>query len=106
MRFYRANSEGRFLLDGETRVLNFFAREYPRLQREWQVTLEERLDRAANTQLERIQPRFQITPSGEQWFDLSVAFASAGGERFSAADIQRLVLAGQSHVRLRSGRLG
>jgi len=103
--FTGPDRNNRFLLDGETAVLNFFARVFPRLQREWDIELEPRLDGAAKTRLERIEPELLVMPSGEQWFDLSVAFASAGGERFSAADIQRLVLAGQSHVRLRNGRL-
>ena len=92
-------------LAGENGVLNFFAREFPRLQREWQVTLEERLGRSAITKLERIEPAFAITPSGEDWFDLQVGFATSSGERFSAADVQRLVLSGQSHTRLRNGRI-
>ena len=53
----------------------------------------------------RIEPRFQITASGVQWFDLGVVFESTGGEKFSAADIQRLVLGGQGHTRLRNGKM-
>ena len=40
-----------------------------------------------------------------QWFDLGVVFASSGGETFSPADIQRLILTGQSHTRLRNGKM-
>ncbi len=96
---------GHCRLAGENAVLNFFAREFPRLQREWTVTLEERLERSTATKLERIEPAFRVAPAGEQWFDLQLGFASAGGERFSAADIQRLILSGQSHTRLRNGRI-
>ena len=42
-------------------MLNFFARDFPRLEKEWKVTLEERLERSTE-KLERVQPRFQITP--------------------------------------------
>jgi hypothetical protein len=86
-------------------VLNFFAREFPKLQREWSVTLEERLERSTAQNIERIEPKFQITPSGVQWFDLGVVFESSGGEKFSAADIQRLVLSGQNHTRLKNGKM-
>jgi superfamily II DNA or RNA helicase len=103
--FVGPDTQGGFRLDGEHAVLNFFAREYPRLQREWTLTLEERLQRATASRFERIEPKFAVVSSGEQWFDLSVNFASASGERFSAADIQRLVLAGASHTRLRNGRI-
>jgi superfamily II DNA or RNA helicase len=95
---------GRLQLNGQNAVLNFFAREYPRLQREWTVTLEERLERSTAQNLERIEPKFQITPSGVQWFDLGVVFESSGGEKFSAADIQRLILSGQGHTPLRNGK--
>ena len=102
--FAGPDDQGRLQLNGQNAVLNFFAREFAKLQREWQVTLEERLNRSTAQNLERIEPRFQITPSGVQWFDLGVVFESSGGERFSAADVQRLILSGQGHTRLRNGK--
>ncbi len=102
--FSGPDSDGKLQLNGQNAVLNFFAREYPKLEREWSVTLEERLERSAKQNIERIEPKFQITPSGVQWFDLGVVFESSGGEKFSAADIQRLVLSGQGHTRLRNGK--
>jgi len=83
-------------------VLNFFARDFPRLEKEWKVTLEERLERSAE-KFERVEPRFQITPSGEQWFDLGVRYDTPGGEPLPPAEIQRLLLSGQSHTRLKNG---
>ena len=55
--------------------------------------------------LESIEPKFEIRSSGVQWFDLGVVFESSSGEKFSAADIQRLVLGGQGHTRLRNGKM-
>lgn len=95
---------GKLRLPGQDGVLSFFAREYGRLQREWDVTMEERLQRSTSQNLERIEPRFEITPSGVQWFDLNVSYATASGEKFSAADIQRLILSGHGHTRLRNGK--
>jgi superfamily II DNA or RNA helicase len=89
---------------GQNAVLNFFAREYPKLQREWSVTLEEKLERSTAQNIERIEPEFRIS-SGVQWFDLGVVFASSGGETIPAAEIQRLLLSGQSHKRLKNGKL-
>jgi superfamily II DNA or RNA helicase len=103
--FTSPDAQGKMQLLGQNGVLNFFAREYPKLQREWQVTLEERLERSTQQNLERIEPKFQITSSGVQWFDLGVVFSSTTGEAFSAADIQRLLLSGQSHTRLKNGRM-
>jgi SNF2 family DNA or RNA helicase len=103
--FSNPDQQGRYQLNGQDRVLNFFAREYPRMQKEWEVSLEERLERSTRDKMERIEPRFEITSSGVQWFDFGVSFASSGGEQFSAADVQRLILSGQSHTRLKNGKV-
>jgi superfamily II DNA or RNA helicase len=102
--FIGPDTKGIYHLNGENAVLGFFARDYPRLEKEWEVTLEQRLERSTQ-KLERVQPRFQITPSGEQWFDLQVTYATAGGEPLSPAEIQRLLRSGQSHTRLKNGKL-
>jgi superfamily II DNA or RNA helicase len=102
--FTGPDAQGRLQLTGQESVLNFFAREFPRLQRAWRVTLEERLERSTRQNLERIQPRFDVRASGTQWFDLGVVFDSTGGEVFSPVDIQRLLLSGQGHTRLKNGR--
>ncbi len=102
--FRPGKTAGTYDLMGQGPVLTFFAREFPKLEKEWKVTLEERLERSAANNLERIEPKFQVTPSGVQWFDLDVSFGTKGGERFSQADIQRLLLGGQSHTKLRNGK--
>ncbi len=103
--FIGPDTQGRWNLHGENAVVNFFAREFPRLQKEWDVTLEERLERSTAKNFERIEPHLQITPSGERWFDVEMSLASEDGEKFSAADIQRLILSGSSHTRLKNGRI-
>lgn len=104
--FEGPDAEGQFRLNGQDAVLTFFARDYPRLQNEWSVTLEERLDWSLNKNVERIEPKCEVRPagSGEQWFDFGVQFETAGGERFSNADIQTLVRGGRSHTKLRNGK--
>ncbi|MGI8966636.1 MAG: SNF2-related protein, partial [Limisphaerales bacterium] len=101
---FTKSGENLFQLLGQNQVLNFFAREFPRMQKEWSVTLEERLQQSRAKNMERVEPQFQITSSGMQWFDFKVSFNSANGEKFSAAEIQRLILSGQSHTRLRNGK--
>ncbi len=103
--FADPDHSGRLQLAGPNAVLNFLAREFPKLQREWSVTLDEQLEHRTLKSLERVEPQFQITASGVQWFDLGVVFASGDGETFSAADIQRLILSGQNHTRLKNGKL-
>src|ERR1035437_8005947 len=103
--FSGPDAQGKMQLLGQNAVLNFFAREYSKLQREWSVTLDEQLEHRTMKNIERVEPQFQITSSGVQWFDLGVVFTSSGGETFSPADIQRLILTGQSHTRLRNGKM-
>ena len=103
--FSQPDERGKMQLLGQNAVLNFFAREFAKLQREWSVTLDEQLENRTLENIERVEPKFQITSSGVQWFDLGVVFESGGGERFSAAEIQRLILSGQSHTRLKNGKM-
>lgn len=103
--FTSPDTTGSLQLTGQSAVLNFLAREFPKLQREWTVTLAEQLENRTLKNLERVEPQFQITPSGVQWFDLGVVFATSGGETFSAAEIQRLILSGQNHARLKNGKM-
>jgi superfamily II DNA or RNA helicase len=103
--FSSPDGEGKLQLAGQNSVLNFLAREFPKLQREWSVTLAEQLENRTLKNLERVEPSFQITSSGVQWFDLGVVFAAGSGEKFSAAEIQRLILSGQNHTRLSNGKL-
>jgi superfamily II DNA or RNA helicase len=102
--FSAPDSQGKMQLPGQNAVLNFLAREFPKLQREWSVTLDEQLENRTLQNIERVEPQFQITSSGVQWFDLGVVFATSSGEKFSAAEIQRLILSGQSHTRLKNGK--
>jgi len=101
--FMGPDRQGLYHLKGQDAVLNFFARHFPGLEKDWAVTLEERLERSAQN-LERVEPRFEITPSGEQWFEMQVTYDTAGGERLSPAEIQRLLRSGQSHTRLKNGK--
>ena len=103
--FSKTDNNGKLHLPGQNAVLNFLAREFPKLQREWSVTLDEQLENRTLKNLERVEPQFQITSSGVQWFDLGVVFSASSGETFSAADIQRLILSGQNHTRLKNGKM-
>ena len=103
--FSSPDPQGKLQLVGQNAVLNFLAREFPKLQREWEVTLDEQLENRTLKNIERVEPRFQITSSGVQWFDLGVVFASGTGETFSQAEIQRLILSGQNHTRLKNGKM-
>ena len=102
--FSPPNREGQFVLKGEPRILTFFATALPRLQKLWTVTIGERFTHVTRD-VERVSPRFEVKGSGENWFDLSVNLATPSGERFSAAEIQRLLQSGQRSIRLKNQKL-
>ncbi len=102
--FSGPDASGSLTLKGEQRILSFFAAGLPRLQREWTVSIGERFQHVTRD-VERIEPKLEIRSSGEQWFELSYDLATAGGERFSSADITRLLQGGQNHVRRKNGKL-
>jgi len=101
--FVGPDGKGEWVLKGEPKILAFFAGELPRLQRDWEVEIGARFD-FVTRDIERIQPRLEIQSSGENWFDLSLEM-TAGGERFSPADIQRLLQSGQSSTRLKNKKV-
>lgn len=103
--FSGPDPQGKMQLAGQNAVLNFLAREFSRLQRQWEVTLDEQLENRTLKNIERVEPQFHITSSGVQWFDLGVVFASGAGDTFSPAEIQRLILSGQNHTRLKNGKM-
>jgi superfamily II DNA or RNA helicase len=100
------DAQGRWNLHGESRIVRFFALHHPRLrQQEWDISLAEGLQQTTARNFERLEPSFEIRPSGERWFDLEMSLTSADGEKFSAADIQRLILSGNGTARLKNGRV-
>ena len=103
--FNAPDADGLFHLADQNRILNFFARDFPRLRQEWDVALEERLQRSTEKNLEWIEPKIEVTSSGVDWFDLSVAYQTPSGQRFSQAEIQQLVLSSHSHTRSKNGKL-
>lgn len=102
--FVGPDTKGLLHLRGQDLVLNFFAREYPRLEKEWEVTLEERLERSTRENIERVEPEFRVTPSGQNWFHFEVSYATCSGQRFDPAEIQRLLRSGHGHSRLKNGK--
>ena len=102
--FTGPDRSGQLILKGEPAILAFFARDLPRLEKEWAVTIGTRFAYVTRD-IERIQPRFEIRTSGENWFDLKYELATPCGDRFSAVEIQRLLQSGQTATRLKNRKL-
>ncbi len=103
--FRGPDASGWYELRGEDAVLEFFAREYPKLRQEWSVDLDERLERSTANRIERVEPRFQVRSSGVQWLDFKVDYVSEAGSQFSEAEIQQWLLSGRSHRKLSNGKV-
>jgi superfamily II DNA or RNA helicase len=95
---------GEYVLRGQTPILNFFARLLPELRREWKVSIGSRFQNVTQN-IERISPKLDVIGSGQDWFDLSFSLEASDGNRFSAAEVQRLLQMGQGFTKLRNGRL-
>lgn len=98
------NHTGEVALEGQDKVLPFFASVYPRIKKEWKITLEERLEQSVDKKIEWIQPRFESSPSGEQWLDLEVRYQSTSGTTFSPSEIKQFLLSGRKHRPLSNGK--
>ena len=93
-------------MEGKDAALDFFAREYSNLRREWTVVLEERLEQSVERNLERVRPRFEArASSGTEWLDFRVRYTSESGTRFSESEIQSWLLSGRSHRKLGNGKI-
>jgi superfamily II DNA or RNA helicase len=97
-------SIGDFTLKGQNAILRFFGQILPDLQKKWNVSIGSRFANVTRS-VEQISPRFEIVGSGEDWFELSYSLESARGDRYSSAEIQRLLQSGQSATKLRDGAL-
>ena len=104
--FHGPDTGGNYFLRGEDRVLRFFALGLPDWQREpgWQVTVGSRFQ-GVSRQIEIIKPEVAVRASGQDWFEMELSLTGSSGERFSSAEIQRLLQMGSGHTRLRNGKL-
>ncbi|MEY2561245.1 MAG: hypothetical protein QOG51_1660, partial [Verrucomicrobiota bacterium] len=101
--FARTDAGG-FVLHGQPNVVRFFATDYPRLERDWKVTLTAQVEKWTG-EIERVTPKLEIVGSGQDWFEVRYSLTTPGGDVFSNADIQRLLRSGQSQTRLKNGHL-
>jgi len=101
--FNGPDGRGEFALKGETAVLSFFARDLPRFQREWTVTIGERFEQVTGG-VERLEPRMEVRGTGADWFDLHLELRGGHGERISPGEIQRLLQSGRNAVKRPNGK--
>ncbi|HEV2803502.1 MAG TPA: SNF2-related protein [Chthoniobacterales bacterium] len=101
--FARTDAAG-FVLHGQPEVVRFFAVDYPKFQRDWQVSLTAQVEKWTS-EIERVTPKLEIVGSGVDWFEVRYSLVTPGGQEFSNAEIQQLLRSGRNQTRLRNGRL-
>ncbi|HEX8076412.1 MAG TPA: DEAD/DEAH box helicase, partial [Chthoniobacterales bacterium] len=101
--FARTDAAG-LVLHGQPEVVRFFASDYPKFQRDWNVTLSPQVEKWTS-EIERVTPRLEIVGSGVDWFEVRYSLVTPGGQVFSNAEIQQLLRSGRNQTRLKNGRL-
>lgn len=101
--FARTDAGG-FVLHGQPEVVRFFASDYPKFQRDWNVTLTAQVEKWTS-EIERVTPKLEIVGSGVDWFEVRYSLVTPGGQEFSNAEIQQLLRSGRNQTRLKNGRL-
>ena len=102
--FHGPGADGKFVIRGENEVLGFYAKGLPELEREWKVTIGERLEHASRD-VERVTARLEVRGSGENWFELGLSMEGDSGAGIPAAEIQRLLNSGRNAWRRPDGKL-
>ena len=98
---FQPSPRGPWILKNEPAILQFFARDLPRMQKEWKVTIGSRFTHVTSS-LERVQPIITVRGSGENWFEAGIEFSVGGTDRIGASEIRRLLQSGQKSVTLKN----
>ncbi|MES2476161.1 MAG: SNF2-related protein [Verrucomicrobiota bacterium] len=87
-------SNGRWVIKGESLILDFLTRTLPDLRSEWTVTDGERFEHVQK-QVTVVSPKIEILGSGEDWLNFDLKFQATDGSLVSAAEVRRLLRAGK-----------
>lgn len=96
-------SSGRWVLKGESAVLDFLTRALPELRKEWSVVEGERFSHVQK-QVAVVAPQIDILGSGEDWLSFDLKFQTSDGVSISAAEVRRLLRSGRSSGQVAGGR--
>jgi superfamily II DNA or RNA helicase len=87
-------SSGRWVMKGESSILDFLTQSLPVLRKEWAVTEGERFGHVQK-QVAVVSPKIEIIGSGEDWLSFDLSFQTTDGVEIPAAEIRRLLRAGK-----------
>ncbi|MEO5913554.1 MAG: DEAD/DEAH box helicase [Luteolibacter sp.] len=97
-------SSGRWVMKGESAILDFLTRSLPLLRKEWSVVEGERFGHVQK-QVTVVSPKIEILGSGEDWLSFDLSFQTSDGLSFPAAEVRRLLRAGSGSKQAGERRL-
>jgi superfamily II DNA or RNA helicase len=96
-------SSGRWVMKGESSILDFLTQALPALRKEWSVTEGERFGHVQK-QVAVVSPKIEIIGSGEDWLSFDLSFQTGDGVTIPAAEVRRLLRAGKGSGASAGGR--
>jgi superfamily II DNA or RNA helicase len=96
-------SSGRWVLKGESVILDFLTRALPGLRNEWAVIEGERFSHVQK-QVAVVAPKIDILGSGEDWLSFDLKFQTSDGVVIPADEVRRLLRSGRSSGKVAGGR--
>ncbi|MGL4401499.1 MAG: SNF2-related protein [Luteolibacter sp.] len=96
-------SGGRWVMKGESGIIDFLTQSLPILRKEWAVTEGERFGHVQK-QVAVVSPKIEIIGSGEDWLSFDLSFQTSDGVSIPAAEVRRLLRAGKGSGASAGGR--
>ncbi len=96
-------SSGRWVMKGESGIIDFLTQSLPILRKEWTVTEGERFGHVQK-QVAVVSPKIDIIGSGEDWLSFDLSFQTSDGASIPAAEVRRLLRAGKGSGASAGGR--
>ncbi len=96
-------SSGRWVMKGESAILDFLTQSLPTLRKEWTVIEGERFGHVQK-QVAVVSPKIEIIGSGEDWLSFDLSFLTSDGVSIPAAEIRRLLMGGKGSGQAAGGR--
>ncbi len=96
-------SSGRWVMKGESAILDFLTQSLPTLRKEWTVIEGERFGHVQK-QVAVVSPKIEIIGSGEDWLSFDLSFLTSDGVSVPAAEIRRLLMGGKGSGQAAGGR--
>jgi superfamily II DNA or RNA helicase len=87
-------SSGRWVMKGESTILDFLTQSLPILRKEWSITEGERFSHVQK-QVAVVSPKIEILGSGEDWLSFDLSFQTSDGASIPVAEVRRLLRAGK-----------